>query len=166
MTEPGDMWDKLLMEYMEGKRKKPSWIIGSPHYTGESGAIDLVETVFFIKEAKKEDVLDALRKGRMYACFNLGGEPVILNEFSAKNTGYGSIQIIIKGTQAPTAEPLKIELIRNGQIFKKFEETNDEWAITVEDNLSAGESRVYYRLKINNDSSLIFTNPVFAEVKK
>lgn len=166
MTEPGDMWDNLLMEYIEGKRKSAVWIIGTPHYTGESGAIDLVETIFFVKEAKEEDVLDALKQGRMYVRFNLGGKPVILSEFSAKNIGNGSIQIIIKGTQAPAAEPLKIELIRNGGVFKKFEETNGEWTITVEDNLSAQESKAYYRLKISNHSSIILSNPIFVDVEK
>lgn len=169
MTEPGDMWDNLLMEYMEGKRKKPSWIIGSPHYTGESGVIDLVETIFFVKEAKEEEVLDALKQGRMYVRFNSGSNPLTLNEFSVKNNGFGSIRIIIKGSQVPALEPVeatKIELIRNGKIFKSFEETQGNWTITVEDNLSSAESKAYYRLKISSHSSLIFTNPLFVEVKK
>jgi len=166
ITEPGDVWDKLLLEYLGGKRKKPVWIIGTEHFTGESGGMDYVETIFFIREAKTKEVLDALREGRMYVRFNLGGEPVILNEFSAKNIGYGSIQIIIKGTQVPTAEPLKIELIRNGQVFKKFEEAKNEWMIAVEDKLSSQESKAYYRLRINSHSSMILSNPLFVEVKK
>jgi hypothetical protein len=166
ITEPKGIWDKLLIEYMEGKRKNPVWIIGTPHFTGESGPIGYLETIFFIREAKTKDVLAALREGRMYVRFNLGGEPVILNEFSVKNTGRGLIQIIIKGTQPPAAEPLKIELIRNGKAFKNFEETDNEWGITVEDNFLPKESKVYYRLKISSHSSTIFTNPIFVEGKE
>ncbi|TRZ94572.1 hypothetical protein D4R78_06345, partial [bacterium] len=166
ITEPGGIWDNVLSEYMEGRRKKPAWIIAATHYTGDSGSIDYAETVFFIKEAKTGDIFDALRQGRMYVRLNLGRGPVILNEFSVKNNGLGSVQIIIKGSQVPTEEPLRVELIRNGKAFKHFEETNGEWVITVEDNLSAKEPRAYYRLKINSPSSIIFSNPVFAEVKK
>lgn len=165
-TQPGGIWDKLLLEYMEGKRKKPAWIIAATHYTGEAAPIGYAETVFFIREAKSEDILDALRQGRMYVRINLGGEPVILNEFSVKNDGHGRIQIIIKGSQVSTADPLKIELIRNGLLFKKIEETGSKWINTLEDNLLAQESKVYYRLKITNHSSIIYSNPVFVEIKK
>ncbi len=166
-TEPGGIWDKVLSEYMEGRRRKPAWIIATTHYTGDSGPIDYAETVFFIKEAKTGDILDALRQGRMYVRLNLGREPVILNEFSVKNNGPGgAVQVIIKGSQVPTAEPLKIELIRNGLLFKKFEETRSEWVNTVEDNLLAQESKAYYRLKISGPSTIIFSNPIFVEVEK
>ncbi len=169
ITEPGGIWDKVLSEYIEGRRKKPAWIIASQHYTGDSGPIGYAETVFFIKEAKTGDILDALRQGRMYVRLNLGRGPVKLNEFSVKNNGFGSIGIIIKGSRVSALEPVeatKIELIRNGKTFKSFEETQADWTITVEDNLSPGESRAYYRLKISSPSSIIYTNPVFVEVKK
>jgi len=166
ITEPGDIWDQILLEYVDGKRKKPAWIIGALHYTGPGELRGSPETLFFIKELNEKDILDALRQGRMYVRFDLEGEPVVLNEFSAKNADSGSIRIIIKGTQTPTAEPLKIELIRNGETFKKFKETGSEWAIIAEDNLPTGVSRAYYRLKISNPSSIIYTNPVFVEVKK
>jgi len=165
IAEPGEIWDKMLLEYIQGRRKKPVWIIGVKHFTGETGPIDYVETVFFLKEVKEDDLLSALREGRMYVRFNLAGEPVILNEFSVKHTGFGSIQINIKVSRIPAPEPIKIELIRNGQAFKKFEETHGQRAITVEDSLLAGESKVYYRLKISSDSSIIFTNPIFVEIR-
>lgn len=163
LTEIGNIWDKMLLEYIEGKRKNPVWIIGAVHYTREQGKIDNPETLFFIKEARQEDVLDALRQGRMYVRFKLGEEPMVLREFKAKNIGSGSIQIIIKGNSSSTLKPVKIELIRNGKVFKSFEETRSEWLIAVEDNLSAKEKTAYYRLKISSDSCLILSNPVFTE---
>ncbi len=166
IVESGDLWDKVLLEYIEGKRKNPAWIIGTPHYTGEAGNMDSVETVFFVKDIKEKDILDALRQGRMYVRFNLGDNPVLIDEFSANNIGNGLIQIIIKGAQAPAAEPLKIELIRNGLLFKEFKETRSEWTNTVEDSLLAQESKVYYRLKVSSQSSIIYSNPIFVEVKK
>jgi len=166
MTEPGDIWDKLLLEYIAGKRKNPVWIIGTPHYTGEAGNIDSVETLFFVKDAKEKDVLDALREGRAYVRFNLRSEPVNLDEFSAQEAGNGLIQIIIKGSQAPSGGPLKVELIRNGKAFKRSEEKDAEWAVIAEDKLLPDERKVYYRLRIESPSSIILSNPVFVEAKK
>jgi hypothetical protein len=162
MTEPGDIWDKLLLEYIQGKRKKPAWIIGSLHYDGPSRRINDVETMFFVRDIKQEDILDALRQGRMYVRFNLGSNSLVLREFSVKNLSPDSVQINIKGNN-PSLEPIKIELISNGKIFKSFEEAKKEWVIVVEDNLSAKSEKRYYRLKISSSSSLILSNPVFAE---
>lgn len=163
LTEIGNIWDKMLLEYIEGKRKNPVWIIGTAHYTGQQGKIDNPETLFFIKEAKQEDVLDALKQGRMYVRFNSGSNPVILSEFKLGNIDPSAIQIIIKGNQSYSPEAIKIELIRNGKVFKSFEETGSEWSIAVEDNLLKKEKRVYYRLRISSDSCLILSNPVFTE---
>lgn len=163
LTEIGNIWDKILLEYIEGKRKNPVWIIGTAHYTGQKEKIDNPETLFFVKEAKQENVLDALRQGRMYVRFNLEAEPVVLREFQAKNIGSGSIQITIKGKQPYSQEPLKIELICNGKVFKSFEETRSKWTITVEDNFSEKENKAYYRLRLISRLSIILSNPVFVE---
>lgn len=167
MAEPGGIWDELLLDYINGKRRKPVWIIGALHYTG--GPLELnssPDTLFFIKELSEENILDALRQGRMYARFNLGGKPAILNEFSVKNIGSGLIQITINGSQVPLAEPIEptnIELIRNGKVFKSLQENRSVWMITVEDSFLEQEKKVYYRLKISNSATIIFSNPVFIE---
>lgn len=163
IAEVGGVWDKILLEYIEGKRKKPVWIIGSLHYDGPSRRIDDVETLFFIKQTRNEDILDALKQGRMYVRFNSGNPSIVLKEFSVKNLNSESIQISIKGTQVPSSGPIRIELISNGEVFKIFDESRDEWTIVVEDNLSPQKVRRYYRLKISSPKSLILSNPVFTE---
>ncbi len=163
VAKPGGIWDKVLLEYVEGKRKNPVWIIGTSHYTSSAGKMDYVENLFSVKEVNEENILDGLRQGKIYVRFNLKDQPVVLKEFKAKNIGSGSIQITIKGNLPLVLEPVKIELIRNGKIFRTFEETRDEWEINVEDSLSQQENRAYYRLKISNPSSIILSNPVFIE---
>lgn len=161
MLAPGGVWDKLLLEYISAARKKPVWIIGALHYDGFTRKINEVETMFFMKEITQRDVFDALREGRMYVRFNSGNQPLILREFSVKKLDYDTVGITIKGDKPFSSAAVKIELIRNGQLLKSFQEDNDEWEISVEDKLSAAERKIYYRLKISNSSSLIFSNPVF-----
>lgn len=164
ITEPQDIWDEVLLEYIKGKRKKPAWIIGVLHYTESSslkGASP--ETIFFVKALSETNVLDALRQGRMYVRFNLGDNPATLTKFNIEKTSPGSIRIVIAGSQIPGALPLKIEIIRNGKIFKAFEETNNEWVIEAEDSFLAQEKKVYYRLRITNSSTIILSNPIFVE---
>ena len=132
------------------------------HYDGPSRRIDDVETIFFVRDIKQEDILEALRQGRTYVRFNLGSKPLVLREFSVKNLNSDSVQINIKGNNSSSG-PIKIELISNGKIFKSFQEAKEEWVIVVEDNLSAKNEKRYYRLKISSSSSLILSNPVFAE---
>lgn len=162
----GGIWDKALLEYIAGRRKKPVWVIGASHYTGESTPLGYVETLFFLKQAKKEDVLAALGQGRMYVRFNLKSTPAVLEEFNAAAAGAGSIRIVIKGSLPAGDGPLKIELIRNGRLFRQFEETEEKWVAVAQDTFYPDEPKVYYRLKIYNRSCLIFSNPVFVEAGK
>jgi hypothetical protein len=161
ITNVGGAWDKLLLEYIEGKRKKPVWIIGALHYDGPSRKIDAVETLFFVEKTRNElDILNALRQGRMYVRFNLGSTPIVLREFSIKNLDSNSIQITIKGRQSPSTEPAEIEIIRNGKVIMVFDEQHEEFAIIYTDNTD-NQEKIYYRLKISSPSGLILSNPVF-----
>lgn len=164
MTEPQDIWDEVLLEYIQGKRKKPAWIVGLLHYT-ESFPLKEAspETLFFVKALSEANVLDAIRQGRMYVRFNLRGNPAILSRFTAEAVASDSIRIIIAGNQNIATDPLRIELIRNGKIFKTFEESNNEWMVTVDDNFLAQEKKVYYRLRITDSSTIILSNPIFME---
>lgn len=164
-TEIGGIWDELLLEYAQGRRKKPAWIIGNLHYDGFARKIDAVETLFFLKEPKpqEEEVIAALRQGRMYVRFNLGPHPLVLKEFSVKNVGSGLLEITICGQQLTSSEPIKIELIRNGKLFKSIEENQGEWKVIVEDNFLAQDAPPYYRIKIIAKDTLILSNPLFVK---
>ncbi|MBI3008691.1 MAG: hypothetical protein HYY56_04160, partial [Candidatus Omnitrophica bacterium] len=66
--KPGGIWDRVLMEYCSGKRKKPVWAIGEldDHGMGDRDLIDVM-TIFLMKGKNHKEVLDALREGRVYA---------------------------------------------------------------------------------------------------
>lgn len=161
ITETGGIWDKLLLEYIGGRRNKPVWIIGALHYDGLLRKKADVETIFFIKENSRAGILSALREGRMYARFNSGAQPAVLRKFSAENLG-SAVQVIISGSQ-PSMGAVEIELIRNGRVLKRFQESGEEWEIIEQDTLAASEKKAYYRLKITGSSGLILSNPVFVQ---
>lgn len=163
VTEVGRAWDRVLLEYIEGARKRPVWIIGSLHYDGSSRRADTVETLFFVKDNEDQDILDALREGRMYVRFDSPGPSIVLKEFSIENLGADSVQITIKGTQLPFSEPIKVELISNGKLIKSFYKSGNEWTILTQDNLFPQEQKQYYRLRISKGRSIILSNPIFIE---
>lgn len=160
MIEVGDVWDNLLLEYLEGRRKKPVWVIGTLHYDGLSRKINEVETVFFVKDAKQEYVLDALREGKMYVRFNFRSPSIILREFNVENLNPDSIQITIKGTQVSSQGPIEVEIIRNGKVIKILNEERAEFTIVHTDK-TTNQGKIYYRLKMKSPSGLILSNPLF-----
>ncbi|MEW6100990.1 MAG: hypothetical protein AB1481_01705 [Candidatus Omnitrophota bacterium] len=165
ITEPGKIWDRLLNEYREGKRNRPVWIVGTAHHDCSSSRIDRVETVFFENNLDSQGLLTCVKEGRMYVRFNFGQERIILNEFSVRQNASG-VEIVIKGLQ-PLAEEgssLKIELIKNGKVFREFKESGQEWSVLIEDDTIPEEVQ-YYRLNVSSNKGLILSNPVFVKGK-
>lgn len=163
---PGGVWDKLLMEYVEGKRGNPVWAIGELDYK-EGDWMGDTQTIFFVKEKTKDGVLEALRKGRVYAVM---GEPKpVLEAFQVwdevnkrwaemgetASVG-GRTRIRIK-VVLPQEKWMQLKLIRGGEVMKtvRFDRFLDvEWE---EDHFIPG-GKTYYRLDV--DSRLV-TNPIF-----
>lgn len=165
---PGGMWDKVLMEYLQGKREDPVWAIGELDYK-EGNWMGDTQTIFFVKEKTKDGVLEALRKGRVYAVM---GEPKPLLEAfqvwdemgkrwvemgetaSVKEKARIRIKVVL-----PEAKTMTLRLVRGGEVIKtvRFDGIlDDEW----EDDLPIQTRKAYYRVDI--DSRLI-TNPIFIE---
>jgi len=163
-TEPGGIWDRLLLDYINAKRKSPVWIIGAMHYEGERRRIDSVETLLFSQGLTQNDIFSAIREGRAYVRFNLGSNSVVLNEFKAEKSAKGLVIISLKGSSPDSKGPIEIELIKNGQVMLTQEEIRKEWQILIEDNAPINNKQ-YYRVKIKSPDSLIFTNPLFLDIK-
>ena len=67
--QPGGSWDRLLTEYARGERSRPAWAVGESGFHGFTAGkqIGPVQTVFLVEHKTTAGVLDALRRGRMYA---------------------------------------------------------------------------------------------------
>jgi hypothetical protein len=69
-TEPDAGWDRLLAEYLEGRRAAPAWAIGEAAYHREGHAgtrFGDIQTVFLVERKEASSLLAALRSGRLYA---------------------------------------------------------------------------------------------------
>ena len=90
VTEPGNLWDQVLMEYCLGRREKPAWGISTADFHEEGGAGEKLgnfPTIFLVKDKTKESILDALKKGRMYAFRgSVDAARLILEDFSVSDS--------------------------------------------------------------------------------
>ena len=82
--EPGKEWDNVLDEYIQGRREKPVWGYGGNNYLCEDEGTKFgeVRTIFLVRQKSRNDVLDAMASGRMYAVRQTGDERISLDDFT------------------------------------------------------------------------------------
>ncbi len=169
---PGGYWDQVLLDYCEGRRKKPVWITGVSDFHGY-GDIANPTTVLWLKERSSQAVLDALRCGRMYALEghlrdfilqkfeirSINGQQSAMSGEEVELSGYPVISIDIS-----TPIPLKgIKLIRDGKFIAEFSTNKIEFL----DRYFDPGKKSYYRLEILNKAGhRILSNPIFVRFKR
>ena len=176
---PGGIWDDVLLQYCQGKRKSPIWAIAGLSYdqTGElSNRIKALRTVFLVPELNKVAILEALKKGRMYAVRGNKSSQFILDKFIVSDSLSGAYAIMgeeIKLEGKPVigisghflkerAKSVKIKLIRNGEIIKTFE-VDSPFELSYQDEFERVGAKHYYRLEIHSAGLLLVTNPIFVK---
>tara|TARA_B100000315_G_C14570483_1_gene585211 strand:- start:498 stop:1952 length:1455 start_codon:yes stop_codon:yes gene_type:complete len=172
--KPGGIWDKILLDYCQGKRLAPIWAIGALAF--ESGdlskSIDDLQTIILAKEKTKTGVLEAIEKGRMYVArgsksldFKLS-EFYLCDEFNKNKAFVGSSTsfkgksiIHIKGEFLKSEQPLEVRIIKEGKVLVNSK-VQSPFVIDYIDNLSQDE-KTYYRLEIISKDLHLVTNPIF-----
>jgi len=182
ITEPGNIWDKVLIEYCSGQRANPVWGISSADFHREGGAgenLGNFPTFFLVKSKTKKDILDALKKGRMYACRGDVDSPrLILEDFSISDSkssqkvvmgeeifskGYPSINIRISTTDSEKGNSITVRLIRSGNLLETFS-VETPLSIYFEDDFFEPGKKIYYRLDaIDKKGRKLVSNPIFVE---
>lgn len=180
ITEPGNVWDKVLMEYCSGYRKRPAWGISSADFHREGAAGEKLgnfPTLFLVEEKTKEAVLGALRKGRMYAYRGDVALPrLVLEEFSIIDSktlhkGIMGEELILKGlpevhihiseSKPEDGNEVTVRLIRSGNLLKIFS-GKVPLAIHFKDEYSEPGKKTYYRLDVKDKKGrIIVSNPIF-----
>ena len=176
-TGPGRAWDMALLEYCRGERETPAWGISTAdyHLEGSSGEkLGNYPTVFLVKEKTKEELLSALRKGRMYACRS--GENFqrfVLEDFTVSDpaTTFSATmgdtieienkpEISIKISSSDKGNyNTTVRLIRSGELINIFSGTTP-FVINFEDDYFKPGKQIYYRLDIPKK---LVSNPVFVK---
>jgi hypothetical protein len=182
ITEPGNIWDKVLIEYCSGHRENPVWGISSADFHREGGAGDKLgnyPTFFLVKSKTKKDILDALKKGRMYACRGDADSPrLILEDFSISDSkssqkafmgeeifskGYPSINIRISTTDSEKGNSITVRLIRSGNLLETFS-AETPLSINFEDDFFEPGKKIYYRLDaMDKKGRKLVSNPIFVQ---
>lgn len=182
VTEPGNLWDKVLMEYCRGLRSNPAWGISSADFHQEGAAGEKLgnfPTVFLVKRKTREAILDALKNGRMYASRGDVALPsLVLEDFSITDSEYSrrgvlgeeiqlkdSAKISIRVT---TSSPEKgnrttVRLIKEGQLLKTFSGQTPLTFTYTDENYQSNQ-KTYYRLDVKDKKDrIIVSNPIFVD---
>ncbi len=177
---PGGIWDRVLIEYCQGKRDKPVWTIGEVDYHCplERKEIDEVQTVFLLSKIDENSIIAALRKGRCYVLRRAKEYKLVLENFTLSISG-GKIKLM--GDTLITEElprinfalsssdgkrrKVRVKLIRSGRIIREFVGLTPMKRKFYDYSLPEGE-KGYYRLDVETQySHKILTNPIFVRRK-
>ena len=176
VTEPGNVWDRVLLEYCRGERDRPVWGISTANFHEDGGAGEKLgnfPTVFLVRKKTNEDILAAMREGRMYACRGKYPQRMILNDFSicssrCETRGTSGNEIVLKenprihlslSLRKPTDNQVVVRLIRSGELIKTFHGSLPT-KINYEDNYFKPGQKVYYRIDVRGCGTLV-SNPIF-----
>ena len=176
--EPGNEWDNVLNKYLEGTRKKPVWGYGGNNYLCENGGTKLgeIRTIFLVRQKSRDEILEAMASGRMYAVRQTGDERISLDNFTLSDiisgqqatmgeelisNDFPELKIKVRMTSG-TEKTVRLSVIRNG-IEVKQEKVSLPYELTWRDvNLNKNNGPLFYRLKVEADSkNYLVSNPIF-----
>ncbi|TAL12088.1 MAG: hypothetical protein EPO02_02645 [Nitrospirae bacterium] len=179
VTDPGGIWDRALLEYARGARDRPPWGFGEiAYHTAGSAGIYLhqVQTVLWVGEQTPAALLEAMRKGRMYALVRTKEYGLKLDDFSLASQGNGEEAISGETLHAGPATAIRVRLsvaatdgrprpvpvlvIRSGRAVASLNETTP-FRVEYPDTAPAAGEMAYYRLLIGSPGNRIVSNPIF-----
>jgi len=176
ITEPGNLWDRVLLEYCRGRRERPAWGISTAdfHKDGGSGLkLGDFPTVFLVRKKTRDAILSAMRQGRMYAYGGKYPQMMNLKEFSVCSSGCQTnavlgeemmlnenpkIRISLSSIE-PSKNRVKVRLIRSGVLLKTFEGTLP-MELEYEDKYYKPGKKIFYRIDARGCGTLV-SNPIF-----
>ncbi|MEE3347259.1 MAG: hypothetical protein VX186_03765 [Nitrospinota bacterium] len=179
-TEPGQQWDQVLMQYLNGNREHPVWGFGGNDYFCEDQKGDRlgsVRTIFLVRERNNDTVLDAMKNGRMYAVRQADANRLSLDEFVVGDqkvgnqvtmgqelvaTDFPAIKLKLRSVQGGN-KTAQIQIIRNGSLVK-VETVSLPYELTWRDVGVDRKGPVYYRIKaqVSSEDHLV-SNPIFVK---
>ena len=174
LDRPGGSWDRLLGQFAAGDRSRPAWAVGESGFHGFTAGKTLgkVRSVFLVEERTERGVLDALKRGRLYAVEQDGGAELVLAEFSvrigpsaagisgdvlrAPEAAQVEVTVAVESTGPPTRD-VRVTLVRNGAVVRAW--TGPPPFRTVHRDIFDG-SPTFYRLDVRGPGRLL-SNPIF-----
>ena len=172
---PGGIWDQVLAQYCTGLRERPVWAIAEGDVEGAQFSPKLSQTVFLVKERSREEILQSLKEGRIYALAGPLAEHLTLTDFTLSSggqtartgetlnaeSGVLNLAAALECKSNPRGTSLKADLIRDGQIVRTFK-GNGRLDIVYADSAAADGYTHYYRLDVRAPKQTrLLSNPIF-----
>ena len=170
---PGGGWDRLLAQYMAGERSRPAWAVGESGFHGLTAgkSVGPLQTVFLVTERSDRGVLDALRRGRMYALQRVAPTGLALTEFTASAPAAAAVSgetlRAREGTPIEVriglesldggARDVRVTLVRNGAVAGAWTGATP-FRQAHREVFDGGPA--YYRLDVRGPGRLL-SNPIF-----
>ena len=160
---------------MTGERARPAWAVGESgfHDARAGKRLGAVQTVFLVDERSERGVLNAFKRGRMYALRRSGEVALVLTEFTV--AGAGGAAGVGETVAAPAGTPLEIRirvdaegggfhqvrasLLRHGEVIAT---TTGSTPLTMIHREVAAGTRSFYRMEARvSAGDYLVANPVF-----
>ena len=183
-TQPGGRWDRLLADYLSGRRSAPAWAIGEAAYHREGQAekrFGEVQTVILADRKDSTSLLGAFKAGRMYALRRTVEGGLALDQFQVSAPGQESVEaggfltvrhgnqpLVRVAVRTTTSAPMRVEarLIRSGAIVHTVK-SETPFAFNWQETGLQPSARVYYRLEVLGPGGHhILSNPIFVTASK
>jgi len=174
---PTGIWDRVLTDYCNGRRKSPVWVIGEleEEGTGDKNLDDVVN-VLYVKELNRKQILDSIKRGRFYVTYKEYKRPrLALEEFAvidgtnSKTAIMGEevyfssapvVKVSISST-SPADRNITVKLIKNNKIIKESCGKSHVEMEYADNDLTAGK-KYYYRIDaVDQDNNRLVSNPIF-----
>ena len=175
VSEPGGIWDRLLAQYAAGERSRPAWALGESGFHGFTAGKRLgpVQTVFLVDERSERGVLEALRRGRLYALMRTPELGLQLGDFSVTAAGTVArsgdrlrvppgtpleVQVAVEASDG-SAQAIRVTLVRNGAPVEAWAGQTPFRALYRD---TTGDQPLVFRLDVHSRSPhRLLTSPIF-----
>jgi len=178
ITEPGALWDQLLLQYLEGLRTDLPFSFGeiAYHRPGQAGIeLNQVLNIVTVRERTAAGVVEAMKAGRLYA-LSQAGRPFGLRldtfrvetQDGARAADVG--KLFMRGAEPPAvrvavtatdrgAHQVQVMIIRSGQVIARMAGATPFDQRVVDGTLPPGAA-AYYRVDVRGDGEIL-SNPIF-----
>jgi hypothetical protein len=168
---PLSSWDELLMAYVDGTVDEPVFGLANSdaHNTGDpDSTVGVAKNGVYVKKLTAKELLKAIEAGRTFAttgpalAFDVDGE--WMGDTAKISDGSAQINLSVT-SESPTAVLVKIDIIKNGEIWQTITPLTPTYAAALTDDSVTEDG--YYRVEVTaldlatGGYSFAWSNPVF-----
>ena len=154
-TIPSGLWDQYMMDYMAGYRPKPIWAVAAGDYHEEGHANEYLGNFpmdVWAKSAQEDDILLALKKGRMVAWHMRKQQNIAVKALYMDYTDptSGAKERLLAGGEAAVTKDVRVVVaLRELGSPQEFHNLKGQWIV---------DGKVVAHVSLSTDESI----PVFA----